>query len=105
MSAGIPDVLLERYRLGELPQPEREALERRVAADASARARLEALARSDEEIRGRRLAERIAQEVRARLAASRPAAVNTFSASPSTAPAIGKPRQICTPVLGSTIQW
>jgi hypothetical protein len=70
----IPDLLLERYRLGEMSSAEIEWLERRLEADDSLRARLLALEASDEEM-GRRyppgwLAERIRQRLRAN--ASRP---------------------------------
>src|SRR5262245_10670938 len=51
MSQTIPDLFLERYRLNELPDPTRAVVERAAAADASVRARLDALARSDAEIR------------------------------------------------------
>jgi len=50
---GAPDLVLERYRLGELPAAEAEVLERRLKAEPDLAARLEALDRSDEEIRRR----------------------------------------------------
>ena len=63
----VPDLLLERYRLGELPPAEAEALERRLLADGELRGRVEALDRSDAEVR-RLLAEgRLAESVRTRL--------------------------------------
>ena len=74
MSPEVPDVLLERYRLGELPAAEAEALARRIEADGALRARLEALARSDDEIRRLLPAAGLAGQVRARLGAGRPAA-------------------------------
>ena len=51
MTRPIPDLLLERYLLKELPLPAAEAVEREIAGNPAARARLDALARSDEEIR------------------------------------------------------
>jgi anti-sigma factor RsiW len=48
---GVPGLVLERYRLGELPAAEAEALERRLEAEPDLAARLAALDRSDEEIR------------------------------------------------------
>jgi hypothetical protein len=73
MTPEVPDVLLERYRLGELAPAEAEALARRVEADDSIRARLRALEGSDEEIRRLYPAERLAAQARGRLAAARPA--------------------------------
>lgn len=49
----VPDLLLERYRLGELSPTEIEELRRRLAADEGLRARLQALDDSDREIRRR----------------------------------------------------
>ena len=72
MSAEVPDVLLERHRLGELPPAEAEALARRMADDDGLRLRLQALERSDEEIR-RGITARLAAQVRARVGAVRPA--------------------------------
>src|SRR3954469_4703636 len=51
MTRAIPDLLLERYRLNELPQAATAAIEREIADDPAAAERLAALARSDEEIR------------------------------------------------------
>lgn len=53
MTRVIPDLLLERYRLGELPAPAHDAIAREAAADPAVGARLDALARSDAEIRDR----------------------------------------------------
>jgi len=53
MTRVIPDLLLERFRLGELPDPAHDAIAREAAADPAVRARLDALARSDDEIRDR----------------------------------------------------
>jgi hypothetical protein len=49
----IPDVLLERYLHGELPEDRREALRRRAENDSVLAARLEALRKSDGEILAR----------------------------------------------------
>jgi hypothetical protein len=46
----VSDLLLERYRLGEVDGLERERVDRLLAGDASLRLRLEQLARSDAEI-------------------------------------------------------
>ena len=51
MTRKIPDVVLERYRLNELPETSARAVEHMLAADPALRARLEALERSDGEIR------------------------------------------------------
>lgn len=64
---GLPDVILERYRLGELPEREAAHVDERLRADASLRLRLEELEASDREI-GRRyppgwLAERIRERL------------------------------------------
>ena len=61
MTRAIPDVLLERYRLNELPGAAHADIARAVAADDSVLARLDALDRSDAEIR-----ERYAPDVLAR---------------------------------------
>jgi anti-sigma factor RsiW len=50
MTRSIPDLILERYRLKELPEPAVRAVEAALAADPALRARLDALDRSDTEI-------------------------------------------------------
>ena len=50
MTRSIPDLLLERYVLNELPAPARAAIDGEIAANPSARAGLDAIARSDAEI-------------------------------------------------------
>jgi hypothetical protein len=45
----VPDLTLERYRLGELPSDEADRLARRIASDAELGRRLEALDREDRE--------------------------------------------------------
>src|SRR5262245_2440976 len=51
MTTHIPDVVLERYRLKELPETSARAVEYMLAADPALRARLDALEQSDGEIR------------------------------------------------------
>jgi hypothetical protein len=53
MTRRIPDLLLERYRLKELPEHAMRAIEHMLAADPALRARLEALDASDADIRSR----------------------------------------------------
>jgi hypothetical protein len=50
MTRVIPEVVLERYRLNELPDAAHAAIAREAAADPAVRARLDALDRSDAEI-------------------------------------------------------
>jgi hypothetical protein len=68
MSAQIPDILVERYRLKELPQEAADRLAGQARQDATLRDRIEALDRSDEEMRRTgaldRLANRIVRETR-----------------------------------------
>ncbi|MFZ0427745.1 MAG: hypothetical protein WAO20_06490 [Acidobacteriota bacterium] len=66
----MPDLWLERYRLGEMSLDEAEVLRRRLETDAELQARLRALGESDEEI-GRRypsgwLADRIREKLQTR---------------------------------------
>ena len=63
MTAEIPDILLERYRLKELPPDEAAQLEDRLRRDEPLRRRLEALDRSDEEIRRSGVLERLSDRV------------------------------------------
>ncbi len=65
----VPEIVLERARLGELSPPEQEALTRRAEAEPALRERLAALDRSDEELRRRLGAAALATRVRERLAA------------------------------------
>lgn len=67
----VPDLLLERYALGELPEPQRIAIERRLAADPGLRARLEALRASDAELLASHPAESVARTLRNRHRAER----------------------------------
>ena len=64
----VSNLMLERFRLGELPPEEMRALEARMAGDADLRARFEALTRSDAEIDARYPANEVAGEIRRRLA-------------------------------------
>jgi hypothetical protein len=71
---GVPDLLLERYRLGELPGDEADAVARREREDEGIRVRLRALAESDEALRRRVPPAELARGIRARLAANATAA-------------------------------
>ena len=65
----VPDLVLERYRLGEMTPDERAAFERRLHGDEELRRRLRALEASDEEIRRRYPADVLGAQVRRRLEA------------------------------------
>jgi hypothetical protein len=65
----VADVTLERYRLNELPRAEVERLQRRLRQDAALRGRLEAIERSDEDIRAAGGLDRLTTGLRQRLAA------------------------------------
>lgn len=79
-AAKVPDLLLERYRLGELPRDEADDLARRLAADDGLRRRLEALDRSDETIRHDYPASWLAGRIRERLGREHPPAPATRAA-------------------------
>ncbi len=64
----IPDVLLERYRLSELPKEEADRVTARLGQDAQLRERLAALEASDEEFRRGGLPDRLEQRTRRTLA-------------------------------------
>src|SRR5262245_10875844 len=64
--APIPDVVLERYRLGELPPPVGQQIAALVRDDAALRRRLEALERSDQELRASGAIDALASRVRDR---------------------------------------
>src|SRR5262249_18375106 len=53
MTRSIPDLVLERYRLNELPETSARAVEHMLASDPALRARLDALDVSDADIRAR----------------------------------------------------
>jgi hypothetical protein len=63
----IPDLILEQYRLRELPAAEARRVEQLLAADAALRSRLEALEQSDEEIAREYPATWMASRLRARV--------------------------------------
>jgi hypothetical protein len=65
-AGGVPDLVLERYRLGELPPGETRALERRLDREPDLVARLEVLERSDEAIRRRYPPAWLAEQIRRR---------------------------------------
>ena len=67
----VPDLVLERSRLGELPASEQDSLRQHMEAEPELRARLEALERSDGELRRRLDSAFLATRVRERLAARR----------------------------------
>ena len=70
----VPDVILERYRLGELPADEAARVEHRLRTDEALRRRLDELEVSDREIRRCYPPEWLAEQVRERRRASVPGA-------------------------------
>jgi hypothetical protein len=71
----VPDLVLEQYRLGELPEALSSRLERRLQQDPDLRARLEAIERSDEEIRRQYPPVWLAGQIRMRAGAAAPTPV------------------------------
>jgi hypothetical protein len=69
----VADILLERYRLGELSKGLSPSVERRLAEDAGARARLEQLDASDREILDAYPPERLIAAIRQRAGVAPPA--------------------------------
>jgi hypothetical protein len=65
----VPDLVLERYHLGEMTPDESAAFERRLHGDDELRQRLQALESSDEDIRRRHSTAVLAASVRQRLEA------------------------------------
>lgn len=65
----VPDLILEQYRLNELPYPEADRVERLLKTDQSLRTRLESLNQSDEDIARRYPREWLAQRIRDRMIA------------------------------------
>jgi len=63
----LPDLLLEQYALGELPDSEKAEVEAALAFDSSLRARLAALKASDEEILAEARPAEIAAAIRRRM--------------------------------------
>jgi len=87
----VPDRVLERYRLGELPAAQAAALREAVAADSSLRERLEALDHSDREILEAYPPGPFAQTVQARVRVEEAAGIGRGSKAartPWTAPAV-----------------
>jgi hypothetical protein len=74
----IPDIILERYRLNELPAIDAACVAERLRHDAELRARLDMLQRSDEDIRRAHLLDDLARAVRTRAA---PAAAGAAGAT------------------------
>jgi hypothetical protein len=68
----VPDVTLERYRLGELPPAEMQRIERRLQTDMELRNRIDALARSDEALAAQHPAGPMARRVIERIGANQP---------------------------------
>lgn len=70
--APIPDILLERYRLGELPPGDAAPITEQLRADPALRERLDALDRSDDELRRDGAMAALASRVRGRVRPPRP---------------------------------
>src|SRR5262245_21950305 len=70
----VPDIVLERSRLGELPRHEIERLERRIAGDGALRARIDALDASDAELRRQLAHHGLSDAIRRRIAVRDPSA-------------------------------
>jgi hypothetical protein len=68
----VPDIVLERLRLGELPNEEAGTLAQAIARDPALAGRVDALERSDEEIRRAYPPEWLAAQIRRRLDAGGP---------------------------------
>lgn len=68
--ARVPDLYLERYRLGELPEGERNRIERLLELDPELRGRLEALQAADAEVARRYPASLMDERIRARARAT-----------------------------------
>jgi len=66
--AAIPDLLLERYRLGEVSPAERAEVERRLREEETLRQRLDEIEQSDEAIRATDLTASLARHLRGRAA-------------------------------------
>jgi hypothetical protein len=63
----VPDLILEQYRLNELPREETDRIERLLRTDRALRRRLEALEQSDDEIARQYPPEWLARRVRERM--------------------------------------
>jgi hypothetical protein len=79
----IPDIILERYRLNELPAVDAARVAERLRQDAELRTRLDVLDQSDEEIRRAHLLDDLARTVHSRAAA---AAAGSARATKSSLP-------------------
>ncbi len=66
-ASGVPELILERYRLGELPAAEAKPLEQRLREDHVLRGRLQDLEASDRDLRRRYPPEWLAARIRSRL--------------------------------------
>lgn len=77
----VPDLFLERYLLGELPEDERGRIEQLLALDPELRARLDALERSNGEIADRYAPAAVAEEIRGRARIQEVAEVRRTSSS------------------------
>jgi hypothetical protein len=104
---GVPDLVLERYRLGELPDAEAEGLRRRLGSDPELLARLEALEHSDAEIRRRYPPGWLAERIRDRRPAAtpetprpRPALVRHWAVPVAVAAAASLLLVLAPPLLG-----
>jgi hypothetical protein len=86
----VPDILLERYRLNELPKDEADRMAARLGQDARLRERLAALEASDEELRRGSMAERLEQGTRRKLAeaGAKPRRASLYWALPAMAAAV-----------------
>jgi hypothetical protein len=71
--SAVPDVMLERYRLQELPPVQADAIARLAASDETIRRRLEALDQSDEDTWRSYPADDLARRIRQRAERSHPA--------------------------------
>ncbi|MGE0863148.1 MAG: ActD-like protein [Vicinamibacterales bacterium] len=85
----VPDITLERYRLGELPADEDRQLAARLAADADLRNRLAALEASDHEILSELPAAVLAGDIASRLRNHTPVAAPGMSWMRWALPAAG----------------
>lgn len=65
----VPDLILEQYRLNELPYPETDRVERLLKTDQTLRTRLERLNQSDDDIASHYPPEWLVQRIRDRMAA------------------------------------
>jgi len=66
-STRIPDLILERYRLGEISPAEKEFIRCRLATDMELQERMQTLELSDEDIKGRYPADWLAERIKQQL--------------------------------------